>query len=104
MSLPVYYFAERRWAALYAARVQTRAVVAVVQGGKWGVSDPHFADPFFAPRRVRRGSLTPHLHASFVQSNCMHPVSFVERAAACSSRTVRINAPVRFRRDPAFIR
>jgi hypothetical protein len=44
------------------------------------VSDPHFAAPFFAPSPAQRGSLTPHLRVSFVRSNCMQSVSFVEGA------------------------
>jgi hypothetical protein len=78
--------------------------VATVHEAVWGVSDPHFAAPFFALRPVRRGSLTPHLRVSIVRSNCMQPLSFVERAAVYFSPTVRINEPVRFRREPAFIR
>jgi hypothetical protein len=68
------------------------------------VSDPHFAAPFFAPRPVWRESLTPHLRVSFVRLDCMQSLSFVERAAAYFNRTVRINAPVRFRRELAFFR
>jgi hypothetical protein len=68
------------------------------------VSDPHFAAPLFAPCPVRRGSLTPHLRVSVVRADCVPSLSFVEHAAAYFTRTVRINAHVRFRRELAFNR
>ena len=47
--LSILHFARFHWAALYAARVVVRAGVSVTVGDKRGVSDPHFAAPFFAP-------------------------------------------------------
>ena len=49
------------------------AAVAAEQSGQWGVSDPHLAAPFFAPRLARRGSLTPHMHVTFVRRNRAPP-------------------------------
>ena len=68
------------------------------------MSDPHFAAPFFAPRPALRGSLTPHLRVSFVRSDWVPSLSFVAHATAYFRRTVRINAHVSFRREPAFNR
>jgi hypothetical protein len=56
-------------AALCAAGLESGAAVAAEQSGEWGVSDPHFAAPFFAPRPALRGSLTPHVHVAFVRQN-----------------------------------
>ena len=49
-----------RPAALCAAGVAVDAVIAAEQSGEWGVSDPHLAAPFFAPRPARRGRSCPH--------------------------------------------
>jgi hypothetical protein len=56
-------------AALCAARVAARAVVAIAIGVKWGVSDPLFAAPDFAPGAARTGSLTPQIHVTVVRKN-----------------------------------
>ena len=47
--------------------VAVGAAVAAEQSGQWGVSDPHLAAPFFAPRPARRGSLTPHMHVTIIR-------------------------------------
>jgi hypothetical protein len=48
---------------------ESRAAVAARQRDNRGVSDPDFAAPFFAPRPVRRGSLTPRMHVAVVRRN-----------------------------------
>jgi hypothetical protein len=67
-SLSMFRFARPHWAALCAARVGVHTAVGVAIGDKRGVSDPHFAAPFFARSPAQRGSLTPHLRVSFVRS------------------------------------
>ena len=57
--LSMLHFARCHRAALYAARVLVRANVSVTVADKRGVSDPHLAAPFFAPRPARRGRSRP---------------------------------------------
>jgi hypothetical protein len=40
-------------------RSRVGAAVAAEQSGQWGVSDPHLAAPFFAPRPALRGRSHP---------------------------------------------
>jgi len=56
-------------AAICAARAAVRVAVAAEQTDNPGVSDPHFAAPFFAQGAAPRGSLTPHLRVAVVRSN-----------------------------------
>ena len=95
-------------AALCAAGVAVRAAVAAEQSGSWGVSDPHLAAPFFAPRPARRGSLTPHMHVTIVRRE-QRDAGDTAECGACVERgahVVRINcarASDRFFRETAFI-
>jgi hypothetical protein len=66
-SLSALHFVRCHRTAFCAARVSVPARVGVTVGSKWGVSDPGSPAPFFAPGPVHEGSLTPHLHVSFVR-------------------------------------
>jgi hypothetical protein len=73
---------------------------------QWGVSDPHSAAPFFAPRPVRRGSLTPRLHVAVVRRNCAPSVTLpsappVALREICTDFICR-NTRVRFSPEAAF--
>ena len=46
-------------AALCAAGLESAPLLQPRRRGQWGVSDPHLAAPFFAPRLALKGSLTP---------------------------------------------
>lgn len=69
-------------AAFYAARVSVAAGVAGGAGDNEGVSDPHLAARFFAPRPARRGALTPHWNVSFVRRHSASSLSCAERSVA----------------------
>ena len=59
------------------------------QGAEWGVSDPHLAAPFFAPRAARRGSLTPHMQVTIIRRDSAMPVTTAECGARCRARCAR---------------
>ena len=94
-------------AAFCGAGFAVRAAVAAEQGAQWGVSDPHLAAPFFAPRAARRGSLTPHMQVTIIRRDSAMPVTTAECGAGVErdAHVVRITAPasVRFFRETAFI-
>jgi hypothetical protein len=93
-------------AAFYAADVADRAAVAAERSGQWGVSDPHVAAPFFAPRPALRGSLTPHMHVTIIRRVGAMPVTTAECGAGVErgAHVVRITAraSVRFFGKTAF--
>ena len=88
-------------------RSRVGAAVAVEQSGEWGVSDPHLAAPFFAPRPARRGSLTPDVHVTFIRRDSAMPVTPSNAppapSAVSSSFALIASAAVRFFRKTAFI-
>ena len=94
-------------AALCAAGIGLRAAVAVEQRDNRGVSDPHLAAPFFAPRPARSGSLTPHVHVTIVRRDNTMPVTPLNAppgsSAVLSSFASPASASVRFFRKTAFI-
>ena len=74
MFLPVCNFGARPGGALcrrYRSprRCRSRA------GRQRGVSDPHLAAPFFAPRPALRGSLTSHMHVTIIRRDGAMPVA-----------------------------
>lgn len=77
------------------------------QGAEWGVSDPHLAAPFFAPRAARRGSLTPHMQVTIIRRDGAMPVTPANAARVeRDAHVVRVKyarASVRFFRETAFI-
>ena len=101
-SLSALHFVRSYRAALCAARVSVPAGVGVTVAGKWGVSDPRSSAPFFAPRPVQQGSLTPHLRVSFVRLHSASTWSCTERSAAWFRLHVLISSAVRFWRERAF--
>jgi hypothetical protein len=107
MFLPVCELGGHNPAAFCAAGVAVRGCRSRGER-QWGVSDPHLAAPFFAPRPALRGSLTPHMHVTIVRRDGAMPVTPAE-CGACVERgahVVRVNcarASVRFFRETAFI-
>ncbi len=67
MFLPLCGFGAKP-AALCAAGIAVRAAIAAEQRDNRGVSDPHFAAPFFAPHPVPRGSLTSQMLITVVRA------------------------------------
>jgi hypothetical protein len=94
-------------AALCAARVAVSAAVSSSGGCIWGVSDPHFAAPFFAPRLLRRGSLTPQMLVIVVRQNravsATSPSAPPLSPAGPTSFPSSVKTPDRFRPEAAFI-
>jgi hypothetical protein len=74
MFLPVCDFGARPGGAL-CRRYRSPRAVAAEQSDSGGVSDPHLAALFFAPRPARRGSLTPHMHVTIVRRDRAVPVT-----------------------------
>jgi hypothetical protein len=72
-------------AALYAAGIEVPPAVAVAQTDTRGVSDPHLAAPFFAPRPARRGSLTPNMQVMIIRRDSANVGDTVECAALSRS-------------------
>ena len=89
------------------ARVAVGVTLSSSDGGIGGVSDPHLAAPFFAPRAARRGSLTPQMRLNVVRQN--HALSVASSSAPPLSDTVFKSvasiesASVRFFRKTAFL-
>jgi hypothetical protein len=76
-------------------------------GRSGGVSDPHLAAPFFAPRPALKGSLTPHMKVTIIRRDGAMSVTSLN-AAPVSSRArtsfaLTTRASVRFFRETAFI-
>ena len=88
-------------------RSRVGAAVAAEQSGQWGVSDPHWAAPFFAPRPARKGSLTPHMHVAVIRRDGAMPVTPPNAARVSSavrwSFGLTARASVRFFRETAFV-
>jgi len=88
-------------------RSRVGAAVAAEQSDQWGVSDPHLAAPFFAPRLALRGSLTPHMHVTIIRRDGAMPVIQPNAAPVSSgvltSFALTARASVRFFRESAFI-
>jgi predicted nuclease of predicted toxin-antitoxin system len=73
-------------------RSRVGAAVAAERGVKWGVSDPHLAAPFFAPRPALRGSLTPHMDVTTIRRDGAMPATPPNAAPVSSAvHAVRIN-------------
>lgn len=94
-------------AAFYAARVSVAAGVDAGVGDNEGVSDPHLAAPFFAPRPARWGSLTPHMHVTVVRQNRAlsrpSPSAPLVSRAVCAWFASTANTSDRFCPELAFI-
>lgn len=106
MFMPVGGFAAAAGGAL-CRRCPVGTDVAAERSDSRGVSDPHSAAPFFAPRPPLRGSLTPHMHVTIIRRDGAIPVTLPNAApvssAVLTSFALAARASVRFFRDSAFI-